>query len=166
MALGWNLHTKIVLFNAARNEDQYRKNPALAHATVDRLARFVPDVSLQRLSAVGHHKVPLMMNAADCLLVTSLHEGSPNIVKEAMACNLPVVSVPCGDVAERLRLTQPGGVQPYDAGALADAILTVFRAGSRSNGREQLIAQGLTAASIAERLIYIYRGVQQGRSLL
>ena len=42
------------------------------------------------------------MNACDALLFVSMYEGSPNIVKEALACNLPIVSVAVGDVAERL----------------------------------------------------------------
>jgi glycosyltransferase involved in cell wall biosynthesis len=105
-----------------------------------------------------------MLNAADCLLVTSLHEGSPNIVKEAMACNLPVVSVPCGDVVERLEKTYPGSIRPYDAAALAGAIYEVLKTGRRSNGREQIVIQGLTLAKIAERLVQIYRHVQQKNS--
>ena len=106
-----------------------------------------------------------MLNAADCLLVTSLHEGSPNIVKEAMACNLPVVSVPCGDVVERLKATQPGMVCPYDASALACGMAVVLGEGHRSNGREQLVAQGLTLLRVAEQLIQLYRSVQKGNTL-
>jgi glycosyltransferase involved in cell wall biosynthesis len=160
--LGWNRHSKIVLFNGSEDDNQNSKNPALARATVDLLARAVPDVSLHVLSNTNHTEVPLIMNAADCLLVTSLHEGSPNIVKEAMACNLPVVSVPCGDVAERLRMTHPGSVcRPYGASVLADGIQDVLNSATRSNGREQLIAQGLTTAKVAERLIQIYREIQE-----
>jgi glycosyltransferase involved in cell wall biosynthesis len=156
-SLGWNTQSRVVLFNASRNEDQQRKNPELAHAAIHLLSESVPGVSLVMLSNVSHEEVRLMLNAADCLLVTSLHEGSPNIVKEAMACNLPVVSVPCGDVSERLKEVHPGSIRPYDPRALADGIQEVLAAGCHSNGRDQLIAQGLTATKVAKHLIDIYR---------
>ena len=164
--LGWRQEAKMVLFNPGRNEDQDRKNCSLARMTVDILTQSVLDVSLHMPSNATPEEVRLMMNAADCLLVTSLHEGSPNIVKEAMSCNLPVVSVPCGDVAERLKMTQQGGICPYNASSLAKAIKDVLDSGSRSNGREQLVAQGLTTAEIAERFIQIYRHVQEENSHL
>jgi glycosyltransferase involved in cell wall biosynthesis len=154
--LGWDPQARIVLFNGSQEEDRRRKNPTLAHAVVDLLARSQPDISLFMMSGATREEVRLMLNAADCLLVTSLHEGSPNIVKEAMACNLPVVSVRCGDVFERVSATKPGGVCPYDAGALARAIEEVFTVGLRSNGREQLHSQGLAAPDVAERLSDIY----------
>jgi glycosyltransferase involved in cell wall biosynthesis len=154
--LGWDPRAKIVLFNGSQAEDRRRKNPTLARAAVDILASSRPGVSLFMMSRATREEVRLMLNAADCLLVTSLHEGSPNIVKEAMACNLPVVSVRCGDVFERLSATKPGGVCPYDAGALARAIEEVFPVGPRSNGREQLHSQGLAAPDVAERLSNIY----------
>jgi teichuronic acid biosynthesis glycosyltransferase TuaC len=157
--LGWSNESKVVLFNASHNEDRAGKNPSLASETVSLLAHSLPSVRLHMISNVSSSEVRLTMNAADCLLVTSLHEGSPNIVKEAMACNLPVVSVPCGDVAERLQSTYPGGVASYDAAALARMITKVFEAGYRSNGREQLIAQRLTAADATESLMKVYRNV-------
>ncbi len=159
LALGWDPEVKVVLFHASRGEDRWRKNPALAQAVVDVVTRREPCVSLVMLSDVTREKVRLMLNAADCLLVTSLQEGSPNLVKEAMACNLPVVSVPCGDVSERLANTRPGAVCPYDAEALAHALLEVVRTGERSNGREQIYLQGLTASDIAIRLGEIYQQV-------
>jgi teichuronic acid biosynthesis glycosyltransferase TuaC len=158
--LGWSKESKVVLFNASRNEDRACKNPDLASEAVSRVAASFPNVHLQTLSNLSSSQVRLMLNAADCLLVTSLHEGSPNIVKEAMACNLPVVSVPCGDVTERLRFTHPGGVAPYDASALAEVLKQVFEANCRSNGRDQLLAQRLTAAEVAESLCDIYRNVR------
>ncbi len=157
--LSWSQEARIVLFNASHSEDAYRKNPVLARATMDIVSGVVPDVVMHTISKASSQEVRLAMNAADCLLVTSLHEGSPNIVKEAMACNLPVVSVPCGDVTERLRLTFPGCVRPYDAGSLAEAVTDVLTSAQRSNGREQLIAQGLTTSRVAERLTEIYHRV-------
>jgi glycosyltransferase involved in cell wall biosynthesis len=161
--LGWKNSSKIILFNESSNEDRYRKNPSLARAAFDITARAVPDVLLQVVSQSSSEEMRLMMNAADCLLVTSLHEGSPNIVKEAMSCNLPVVSVPCGDVAERLKMTHPGAVCSYNPSALAEAVIDVLKAGHRSNGRQQLITQGLTASKVAESLIRIYHRVQEQR---
>jgi len=162
--LGWSSKVKVVLFNASRSEDRACKNPDLASETVSVLAKSVPNVLLHAISNATTSEVRLMMNAADCLLMTSLHEGSPNIVKEAMACNLPVVSVPCGDVVERLALTYPGGIGPYDASVLAEKISDVFKAGRRSNGRERLMAQGLTAAEVAQSLMHIYRNLVTERS--
>jgi glycosyltransferase involved in cell wall biosynthesis len=159
--LGWETKAKVVLFNASINDNQNCKNPALARATVDILARSTANVSLHMLSNASQEEVRLIMNAADCLLMTSLHEGSPNIVKEAMSCGLPVVSVPCGDVAERLKATHPGGVYSYDAAALAKGIQEIFRTGCRSNGHEQIVSQGLTTVKMAERLIGIYRRIQR-----
>ena len=110
--LGWDTESKIVLFNVSRNEDQFRKNPKLAHATIHLVSRSIPNASLIMLSNANREQVRLMLNAADCLLVTSLHEGSPNIVKEAMACNLPVVTVPCGDTSEQLKEHPSGKHMP------------------------------------------------------
>jgi len=156
--LGWPLDTKIVLFNRSAGSNMAVKNPALAHETVKVLSQSF-DVMLKTMSQSSRDEVLWMLNAADCLLVTSYHEGSPNIVKEAMACNLPVVSVPCGDVAERLRWVQPGGVAAYDVQALANMIKPVFLAGVRSNGREQLMAQQLTLEAVANQLSHIYTEV-------
>lgn len=164
MKLGWNLEAKIVLFNLSQNEDQYRKNPVLARDAIAITSHRIPTVALKVMSGNTKEEVRWMLNAADCLLVTSLHEGSPNIVKEAMACNLPVVSVPCGDVVERLDGTYPGKICPYDAFELGEAIEEVLSGGCRSNGLEQLSLQGLSAATVAERLIRIYSSVQQGDS--
>jgi len=159
LALGWDPEAKVVLFHASRGEDRWRKNPALAEAAVDIVRRREPRVSLVMPSDATREDVRLMLNAADCLLVTSLQEGSPNMVKEAMACNLPVVSVPCGDVPERLANTRPGALCPYDAEALAHALLGILRTGERSNGREQVCLQRLTASDIAVRLGEIYEQV-------
>jgi teichuronic acid biosynthesis glycosyltransferase TuaC len=60
------------------------------------------DVELIVASNVNHDEIPLYMNASNALLLTSLHEGSPNVVKEAIACNLPIVSTNVGDVWERI----------------------------------------------------------------
>jgi len=159
--LGWATDKKVILFNASENSNQNVKNLPLAQATFNILSHSL-NVTMHVMSNANREEVHLMLNAADCLLVTSLHEGSPNIVKEAMACNLPVVSVSCGDVTDRLKHTKPGKVCPYDAHALAEAIQEVLCVERRSNGREQLMEQGLTAQNVAESLTRIYKDLQYG----
>jgi glycosyltransferase involved in cell wall biosynthesis len=94
------------------------------------------------------------MNAADVLLLTSHREGSPNSVKEAMACNLPVVSVDVGDVAERLETVSPSVVHTEDSDLTA-ALVELLRAGERSNGRE--IIREISLTGQIDRLVDVYR---------
>jgi glycosyltransferase involved in cell wall biosynthesis len=155
--LGWPEDEKVVLFNSGVGSGQIVKNLPLAQETLARLARRMDGVRLELLSTYPRQEVCLRMNAANCLLVTSFHEGSPGIVKEAMACNLPVLSVPCGDVAERLQGVEPSFICPYDAGELAKALEQVLRSGCRSNGREQLFKQGMDIETITQRVLAVYR---------
>ena len=104
--LKWG-HEPVVLFVSAGGNRSV-KNLPLAEASIHNLRCRGYDAKLVMVSAATRHEVLWMLNAADILLVTSVHEGSPNIVKEAMACNLLVVSVPCGDVADRLVDVTPG----------------------------------------------------------
>jgi glycosyl transferase family 1 len=159
--LGWSESQPVVLFNAGvnvHNKDRTCavKNLPLAQAAMSELRQSHPLARLETLSSAPQADVALKMSAADCLLVTSLHEGSPNIVKEAMACNLPVVTVPCGDVEKRLARVQPGCVAPYDAAQLASSIRHVLERSARSNGRDELLRQGLTARAVAQKLGKLY----------
>src|SRR5207248_489562 len=63
--------------------------------------------------------IPSYLNAADCLALASLREGSPNVVKESLACNLPVVATDVGDVAERLEQVRPSRVVTRDVSEFA-----------------------------------------------
>ncbi|MBI5740377.1 MAG: glycosyltransferase [Nitrospirae bacterium] len=160
--LGWRRDAKIILFHSGvdRSRDiSDIKNVKLAEAVFRAVEDRMPGVELFQFSKLTRETIRTMMCASDCLLVTSLHEGSPNVVKEAMACNLPVVSVLCGDVAERLRGVYPGGTYGYDEGSLAEGIMKVFEASQRSNGRLELMSQGLTAPDVAASLSGIYRKV-------
>jgi teichuronic acid biosynthesis glycosyltransferase TuaC len=97
------------------------------------------------------------MNAADCLLVTSKTEGSPTVVQEAMACNLPVVTVDVGDVRERLAGVSNCAVVSRCPLALGVALADVLRSPQRSDGRAHAAALGLDA--IAARLTDFYRAM-------
>ena len=97
--LGLPQDGRLVLFvgDPARPE----KRHALAEQATIRLSRQL-NARLVVGTGIPHGQMPVFMNACDVLLVTSSHEGSPNAVKEALACNLPVVSTDVGDVRQRI----------------------------------------------------------------
>lgn len=111
-------------------------------------------VTLQTVSGVPHEEMPTYMNAADALLLTSDREGSPNSVKEALACNLPVVSRNVGDVAERLHDVEPSVVGDTDP-ELVDGLVEILERGERSNGR--VMVDDIDLETQVDRLYDIYR---------
>jgi teichuronic acid biosynthesis glycosyltransferase TuaC len=112
---------------------------------------------------VPHHLMPLYMNASDVLLLTSIHEGSPNVVKEALACNLPVVSVDVGDVRELISHI-PGCVVCHDARAetIAAALTDVLERHACFNSRD-LLEKQLDASLQAQKVISIYNRMLQNQ---
>jgi len=155
MALGWPLPDKIVLFNAGHSARIKRLDLAeAAIAEANKLAG-APAIRMVVLDGqIDPNSIPLYLNAADCLLVTSDWEGSPYIVKEALCCNLPIISVDVGDVAERVEGITPSRIVARDARALGAALLEVSMLGCRSNG--YLAAGDLSEERVAERVRNIY----------
>ena len=150
--VGWDAAGRYVLFPYA--PDNERKNYPLARSVVDRANdRLSEPAELRTVSRVPHERVPYYLNAADALLLTSRLEGSPNTVKEALACNVPVVSTDVGDVRERL-----GGVEPStvatDTEELVAGLVAAIERGGRANGRRQV--EPLSWDRVSRRLIRLY----------
>ena len=80
-------------------------------------------------------ELSIAMNAADVLLLSSFSEGSPNIIKEAMACNLPIVSVNVGDVPQMISSAKNCYLAKYDPFDMANKLALVLESSDRSNGR-------------------------------
>ena len=162
-ALGWLLEDKIVLFNAGRAPRIKRLD--LAHAAIREANKIAGKSEVKMVVLDGQidpDSIPLYLNAADCLLVTSDWEGSPYIVKEALSCNLPIVSVDVGDIADSLQGVTPSRIVPRDTHALATAVLRVLRLGCRSNGH--LVTADLSDEKVAERIRSVYERVLYGQS--
>lgn len=158
--LGWNLADKVVLFNAGRSARLKRLD--LAQSAVTVAEKLVGEIRFEVMRGDVHpDDVPLLMNAADCLVVTSDYEGSPTVVQEAIACNLPVVSVDVGDVRERLVGIKPSFIVARDAQVIGKAISEVLKLRARSNGWENI--QHLTAASTAKQIVEIYDNILHGK---
>jgi len=151
-SLGWRRDARHVLFPYAMVREE--KNYPRAKRVTERAAAAVDgDLELQTIHGVPHDRMPMYYNAADALLLTSRHEGSPNSVKEAMACDVPVVSTDVGDVRERLDGVEPSAVCTTDDELVA-ALVRVLRQGGRSNGREHAREVGLDQMGDSIRSVY------------
>ncbi len=157
-ALGLRPDRQYVLFLG--NPADPNKNIALAREAVRRLGR--PDVELLHPYPTSHEQVVQYLNSTDVLVLCSFGEGSPNVIKEAMACNCPVVSTPAGDAAWVLGDTPGCYIADYSAVHFAEALqqaLRFAREHGRTRGRERLLALGLDAETVAWRIESVYRQV-------
>ena len=152
-AIGWPLDKKIILFPANPARDV--KNFPLAEKTVTLLHD--DQVILESFVNVPDDWMNFYYNAADVLLMTSKHEGSPCVVKEAMACNLPIVSTDVGDVFETTRGTDGCSVCSSDPVSLAAAVASVLKEGHRTKGREKI--DYLDLDSVIKKQIGFYEKV-------
>ncbi len=152
-ALQWDQNGKYVLFAGAFDNEV--KNAPLAQAAV----QLLQNVQLVELKGYSRQEVATLFCAADALLLTSFTEGSPQVVKEAMACNCPVVTVDVGDVKERLEKVQPSAIVERNPQSIANALHVILEHGGRSNGREEFMHQGLDNRKVAEKLIQIYNNI-------
>lgn len=156
--LGWEGDRRHVLFPALRSRPE--KRYALAEATVEALNAEGHAVELHALENVPHAEVPVWLNAANAVLLTSAHEGSTNVVKEALACDVAVVSVDVGDARERLAGIEGCFVADAAPEDLAAKLSAALANGERVAGRASIrdLALDRTAARVAE----IYREVIDG----
>ena len=112
------------------------------------------------LRGYSRSQVNQLMCAADALLMTSRTEGSPQVIKEAMACRCPIVSVDVGDVAERMNGVKGCYVVPSrEPKDIAAALLQAITFEGITNGRERIIEMGLSNEQVAKQLKEIYEAV-------
>lgn len=133
--------------------DRRVKNYPLARRVVDRLS---VDARLRTVSGEPHGEIPHYMNAADAVLVTSRYESGPMVVKEAAACNVPVVATPVGFVPDVLTDVDHSHVA-RDEEALVEALAAVLGSGGRSDGRRVIDDLGVEA--MGDSLVELYEQV-------
>lgn len=153
--LGWDRDAHHVLFPYGPSR-QVKDFPRARRIVERARPEIDAPVELQTMTGVAHERVPRYMNAADALLLTSKREGSPNTVKEALACNCPVIATDVGDVAERLDGVAHSTAASDDA-ELADALVETLRAGERSDGREAI--SHLSRENQLDQIESVYRSV-------
>lgn len=155
LLLGWDPQARVALFGG--NPAVPGKRFWLAEAACKAASATLGAVQLESLTGVNPKDVPLMMSAADCLVLTSITEGSPNVVKEALMCGLPVIATPVGDVEDLLRDVSPSWVCEPSTAALTNALVECLQTPRRSNGRARALHLG--TRPIAERILSVYGAV-------
>lgn len=156
------LDQKIILFLG--NKNVTGKNFSLA-ITAARLL----DEKIQLLAPhpVANNQVAVYLNACDVLLLTSTLEGSPNIIKEAMAVNCPIVATDVGDVRWVLGDTKGCFIASFDPADVADKIrraIDFSEKHGRTNGRNRIKELGLDSTTIAKKIVTIYENVLTERN--
>jgi len=159
--LGWRPNIFHVLFPA--NSGDPVKRPRLARAAVDGLQRMGIAAEIHYLTGVSNEEVTIWLNASNVLLLTSRHEGSPTIVKEALACDVPVVSVDVGDVRERIEGVAGCYISSPDPDELAAKLFLVRNGTGRVAGRPTI--QDLSLERTAMRLSALYQEAIQSSTL-
>ncbi len=152
--LGWNDTDAYILFAGTRDVEV--KNYPLAQQAVQN----IPEAQLIELKGFDRDEVNLALNAADAALMTSFTEGSPQFIKEAMACNCPVVSTDVGDVKQLTEGVEGCYITSFEVESVTSGLQEAFRFASdkgRTVGREKIQQLGLTDDRIAGELIRIYQ---------
>ena len=153
--LNWNLEEKIILFNGHKSNPI--KNYALAEKAVNLCKN---DITIVEMKNLDQEKLNLYYNACDIFLSTSLWEGSPNTIKEAMACNANIISTNVGDVNYLFGKEKYNLICTFDPLEISTAITNALSVKKKNNrGRERLIRLSLQGTDVAQKLIKLYHTI-------
>ena len=156
--LGWPPSERVALF--AGDPRLPVKRFWLAEAACREASERIGPVRLTTAWGTPPERMPLVLNAADCLLLTSSSEGSPNVVKEALTCGLRVVTTRVGDVDDLLGRVEPSWVCGDQPEELGRAVADCLAGGMRSNGWET--GAWLSLEAVAEQVELLYDEVAPG----
>ncbi len=152
---------RYVLFPASPSRVEKRYELARAAVEIVKRSPGMDDVELIALDNIPHKRVPLHVNASELMLMTSAFEASPVTIREALACNVPVVSTDVGDARVVLGRVPGCVVAAADPARIAEAVRTVLAAGRRVQGRETVREHSLE--NVAGKLIALYERVIASR---
>lgn len=158
--LGLNPNNKYVLFLGDKLNE--RKNYKLLDMAIELLAEENISITILNPYPVAHNLVPFYLNASDLLVLPSYKEGSPNVIKEAMACNCPIVATDVGDVRWLVEGVNGCFITSFDFKDLAMQMkkaLKYSEANLKSDGRVRLVEIGLDSISVAKKIVAIYNMV-------
>jgi len=154
------LSNEFIYILFASSFDNSIKNYTLAKEAIKLLNN--PKIMLLELKNYSRQQVSLLLNAVNCALLTSYSEGSPQFVKEAMACNCPIVSTDVGDVKWLFGDTKGCYISSFEPKILKEKLLEAIefsKKNGQTNGRERMIELGLDSDTIANKIYSIYLSI-------
>ncbi|HYW36234.1 MAG TPA: glycosyltransferase [Balneolaceae bacterium] len=146
--MGLSPQKKYILFSSSFDRDV--KNAPLAQATVQQLE----NTELIELKGYTREQVNLLINASELVLVTSYNETGPLIVKEALACNRPVVSTDVGDVKQILAEVQGSYMVDYNPENVAEKCRLILEKKETYESRSSIQKYELSAIAVKIKDIY------------
>jgi teichuronic acid biosynthesis glycosyltransferase TuaC len=151
--LGWQGKDYHIVFgsNPARTE----KNYELFLDALNQISEEFDNVQVHHLHGLNRREVSLYYNAADVLVLTSVREGSPNAIKEAMACNCPIIATDVGDIREVVNNTTGCFVTGFSPLEIADGLRQALTNRKRTDGRENIA--WLDSKIISQKIVGIYK---------
>jgi teichuronic acid biosynthesis glycosyltransferase TuaC len=151
--LGWDQGSRHVVFHCGNRP--HEKNLQLANEVIKLLQLRIDGLKFVVIqSDLNQEELATTYSAADLLLFTSHAEGSPNTVREAIACGCPVVSVNVGDVQHWIKESGTGAVCGYDSAQMSQLAFESLMSNARANSG---IAENYSVESTAAELLNIYR---------
>ena len=150
---GFSSQKKHILFSSAFT------NSVKNYPLLNQALQFISDsaIEVHELKNCSREEVNLLINSVDLCVMTSFTEGSPQFIKEAMACNVSIVSTDVGDVKEILGNTEGTYICTYDPNDVAEKIKLALAFGKRTNGREKI--KHLDNKLIAEKIVTVYKTI-------
>ncbi|MFY0631401.1 MAG: glycosyltransferase [Flavobacteriaceae bacterium] len=149
------VNSNSILFLA--NENDSRKNYALLKESVKYIKS--EKVNVINPYPISHSEFPYYLNKCSVFVLTSYQEGSPNVIKEAMACNIPIVSTNVGDVEKIIMNTQGCYLTSFDPKEVAEKIDKAILFNKRTTGRNDI--KHLNSKLVAKKIIEIYKSVNR-----
>jgi len=150
------LDSKKYIVLSLANSERFPKRIDLINGAITILQKKNEKIEFLNPNSISHQMVPLYMNAADVYVLPSHSEGSPNVIKEALACNCPVVATDVGDVYKLINGIENCYLCNHDSEDIADKIKKVILSNRISNGRKRIIELGLDIESVANQIVDVY----------
>lgn len=153
--LGFRPDTKYILFGGAFSN--LRKNYPLLQQAI----ALLPEMKIEciEMKGLSRAEVSKLLCACDVFALPTKSEGSPQALKEAMACNCPIVATDVADIKYLLGNVPGHFLCSFEAENVAKQLNKAFCYGNRTEGRKRIVELGLTNEQVVEKLINIYESL-------